>query len=164
MRQVMAILALGLGATALERVADAGAWAGVAEDASSLLKMEDTLRRQLENKRDWVFSYDFADAEPTAKPTSSPTFTPCDVEGEYRYYLALYDYGGDGWEGATYTLYKYVGVRQGEQILTGTVETGSEEVINFCLPNGLYAVDFGGGSDDGEIGIQFLPDDLQMIA
>ncbi|KAH8062599.1 hypothetical protein JL722_3521 [Aureococcus anophagefferens] len=89
--------------------------------------MEDTLRRQLENKRDWVFSYDFADAEPTAKPTSSPTFTPCDVEGEYRYYLALYDYGGDGWEGATYTLYKYVGVRQGEQILTGTVETGSEE-------------------------------------
>ena len=143
--------------------ADADAWAGVAEDASSLLKMEDTLRRQLENKRDWVFSYDFADAEPTAKPTSSPTFTPCDVEGEYRYYLALYDYGGDGWEGATYTLYKYVGVRQGEQILTGTVETGSEEVINFCLPNGLYAVDFGGGSDDGEIGIQFLPDDLQMI-
>ena len=141
--------------------ADADAWAGVAEDASSLLKMEDTLRRQLENKRDWVFSYDFS--EPTAKPTSSPTFTPCDVEGEYRYYLALYDYGGDGWEGATYTLYKYVGVRQGEQILTGTVETGSEEVINFCLPNGLYAVDFGGGSDDGEIGIQFLPDDLQMI-
>merc|ERR1740138_1415044 len=139
MRQVMAILALGLGATALERVADAGAWAGVAEDASSLLKMEDTLRRQLENKRDWVFSYDFS--EPTAKPTSSPTFTPCDVEGEYRYYLALYDYGGDGWEGATYTLYKYVGVRQGEQILTGTVETGSEEVINFCLPNGLLAVD-----------------------
>ena len=54
-------------------------------------------------------------------------------------------------------------MRQGEQILTGTVETGSEEVINFCLPNGLYAVDFGGGSDDGEIGIQFLPDDLQMI-
>ncbi|KAK7235294.1 hypothetical protein SO694_000681100 [Aureococcus anophagefferens] len=121
--------------------ADADAWAGVvAEDASSLLKMEDTLRRQLENKRDWVFSYDFADAEPTAKPTSSPTFTPCDVEGEYRYYLALYDHGGDGWEGATYTLYKYVGVRQGEQILTGTVETGSEEVINFCLPNGLYAM------------------------
>jgi len=186
-----AILALALGATALERAgggdvvykgipgtgagdikarvfkgvpatgADADAWAGVAEDASSLLKMEDTLRRQLENKRDWVFSYDFS--EPTAKPTSSPTFTPCDVEGEYRYYLALYDYGGDGWEGATYTLYKYVGVRQGEQILTGTVETGSEEVINFCLPNGLYAVDFGGGSDDGEIGIQFLPDDLQMI-
>ncbi|KAK7248851.1 hypothetical protein SO694_00042118 [Aureococcus anophagefferens] len=69
--------------------ADADAWAGVAEDASSLLKMEDTPRRQLENKRDWVFSYDFADAEPTAKPTSSPTFTPCDVEGEYRYYLAL---------------------------------------------------------------------------
>jgi hypothetical protein len=192
MREVMcAILALALGATALERAgggdvvykgipgtgagdvkarvfkgvpatgADADAWAGVAEDASSLLKMEDTLRRQLENKRDWVFSYDFS--EPTAKPTSSPTFTPCDVEGEYRYYLALYDYGGDGWEGATYTLYKYVGVRQGEQILTGTVETGSEEVINFCLPNGLYAVDFGGGSDDGEIGIQFLPDDLQMI-
>ena len=193
MRRVMsAILSLALGATALERVAgggeviykgipgtgagdvnarvfkgvpgadaDADAWAGVAEDASSLLKMEDTLRRQLENKRDWVFSYDFS--EPTAKPTSSPTFTPCDVEGEYRYYLALYDYGGDGWEGATYTLYKYVGVRQGEQILTGTVETGSEEVINFCLPNGLYAVDFGGGSDDGEIGIQFLPDDLQMI-
>ena len=191
MRRVMsAILSLALGATALERVAgggdviykgipgtgagdvnarvfkgvpgaDADAWAGVAEDASSLLKMEDTLRRQLENKRDWVFSYDFS--EPTAKPTSSPTFTPCDVEGEYRYYLALYDYGGDGWEGATYTLYKYVGVRQGEQILTGTVETGSEEVINFCLPNGLYAVDFGGGSDDGEIGIQFQPDDIQMI-
>jgi len=191
MRPLAAILALA-GATALENVAgggdvvykgipgtgagdvnarvfkgvpgagaDADAWAGVAEDASSLLKMEDTLRRQLENKRDWVFSYDFS--EPTAKPTSSPTFTPCDVEGEYRYYLALYDYGGDGWEGATYTLYKYVGVRQGEQILTGTVETGSEEVINFCLPNGLYAVDFGGGSDDGEIGIQFLPDDLQMI-
>ena len=54
-------------------------------------------------------------------------------------------------------------MRPGEQILTGTVETGSEKVINFCLPNGLYAVDFGGGSDDGEIGIQFLPDDLQMI-
>ena len=189
MRPLAAILALA-GATALENVAgggdvvykgipgtgagdvnarvfkgvpgaDADAWAGVAEDASSLLKMEDTLRRQLENKRDWVFSYDFS--EPTAKPTSSPTFTPCDVEGEYRYYLALYDYGGDGWEGATYTLYKYVGVRQGEQILTGTVETGSEEVINFCLPNGLYAVDFGGGSDDGEIGIQFQPDDIQMI-
>ncbi|KAH8095899.1 hypothetical protein JL720_3233 [Aureococcus anophagefferens] len=123
--------------------------------------MEDTLRRQLENKRDWVFSYDFADAEPTAKPTSSPTFTPCDVEGEYRYYLALYDYGGDGWEGATYTLYKYVGVRQGEQILTGTVETGSEEVINFCLPSGLRRRLR--AADDGEIGIQFLPDDLQMI-
>lgn len=128
-------------------------------DEHVLARMNALLRRQLDEGT-MVFSYD---VETTEVPTASPTGTPCPGAGEYRYFLALYDYGNDGWEGATYQLFKYVGVRAGTQIADGTLSSGSEAIEEFCMTNGLYALEYGGGSDDGEIGLQFLPDDVQVI-
>jgi hypothetical protein len=127
-------------------------------DEHVLARMNALLRRQLDEGT-MVFSYDVE----TEVPTAAPTGTPCPGAGEYRYYLALYDYGNDGWEGATYELFQYVGVRAGTQIADGTLSSGSEAIDEFCITNGLYALEYGGGSDDGEIGLQFLPDDVQMI-
>ncbi|KAH8058207.1 hypothetical protein JL722_6059 [Aureococcus anophagefferens] len=104
---------------------------------------------------------------PSALPSPAPTHLPptltlapttgCE-DGEAPYRLALYDYGEDGWEGATYS------VTSGDTVVaTGTLERGGEGVDGFCLLDGTYELAFGGGADDAETSVQFLPADEQLV-
>ena len=50
-----------------------------------------------------AYSYDFSPA-PSGAPSPVPTTTETCPEGTFRYELALYDYGSNGWDGGTYRL------------------------------------------------------------
>jgi len=131
---------------------------------SALARMNALLRRQIDEGDAVQFSYDTEN--PSTMPTPLPTTletNPC-PEGTFAYELALYDYQGDGWEGAEYVLSQFEGFNPDpEEVARGTLESGSEQIEDFCLEDGTYSVEFGGGSDDAETGIQWLPDDKQKI-
>eukprot|EP00629_Pelagomonadales_sp_RCC1024_P000571 CAMPEP_0119262642 /NCGR_PEP_ID=MMETSP1329-20130426/2296_1 /TAXON_ID=114041 /ORGANISM="Genus nov. species nov., Strain RCC1024" /LENGTH=540 /DNA_ID=CAMNT_0007262305 /DNA_START=96 /DNA_END=1718 /DNA_ORIENTATION=- len=135
---------------------------------SALARMNALLRRQLDEGDAVVFSYDTEGPStmPTPLPTPIPTTLETDPcpEGTFSYELALYDYQGDGWEGAEYVLSQFEGFNPDpEEVARGTLASGSEQIESFCLEDGTYSVEFGGGSDDAETGIQWLPDDKQKI-
>ena len=48
--------------------------------------------------------------------------------------LEIYDSWGDGWDGATYTIYDANTV----PLYTGTLLTGAIDLVDLCLPNGCY--------------------------
>lgn len=145
---------------------DAGWWGDVPladapaeSDNAELKRMNELLRRSLEDAD--PLSYVYND-DVTEVPT--PVGDNCE-EGTNLYKLALYDGGDDGWEGATYSLAQFVGVRARPALIEeGTMTRGSEKVVEFCLEDGTYAVSIGGGSDDGEIGVQWLPDTTQKAS
>ena len=60
------------------------------------------LRALLQDQLDAVdaYSYDFSSGAPSPVPTTTETCP----EGTFRYELALYDYGSNGWDGGTYRL------------------------------------------------------------
>lgn len=155
--------------------ADSAAWwgqgaaaSGPTESAAELERMSSLLRRQLQ---DGAYSYLFSEGPstlpspmPSPLPSPSPTSlggettvapTPGCEDGESLYTLALYDFGEDGWEGATYT----VTDASGDTISEGTLESGGEGTVSFCAADGTYTLAFGGGSDDSETSVQFLPED-----
>lgn len=155
--------------------ADSAAWwgqgaaaSGPTESAAELERMSSLLRRQLQ---DGAYSYLFSEGPstlpspiPSPMPSPVPTSlggettvapTPGCEDGESLYTLALYDFGEDGWEGATYT----VTDASGDSISEGTLESGGEGTVSFCAVDGTYTLAFGGGSDDSETSVQFLPED-----
>ena len=54
---------------------------------------------------------------------------------------------GDGWNGAIYEIYDWV---TGALFASGT-QAGSFEQASFCMPDGCYYIEVGGGSFDSEI-------------
>jgi len=138
------------------------------EDA--ITRMNAMLRRALdeEAEAEMGLSYLYTDVPsimPTPLPSPIPTTLGNCPEGTSAYELALYDYGGDGWEGAQYTLSQMKGLKAPVQIDVGTLLRGNEAVVDFCLEDGTYVVDFGSNDNSGSdgTGIQWLPDDTQKI-
>lgn len=93
----------------------------------------------------------------TAAPTSYPT-PSCGGADENIYRFELQDSGGDGWEGATYTITDSTGA----VVASGTLDEGDSQVEVLCLADGQYTITFGGGADDGETSVAFLPVETQF--
>jgi|GEM_PF-5066940 len=66
---------------------------------------------------------------------------------DYCATLQLWDSGGDGWEGATYTLVDNFGNVYG----TGTLQNGAYGLVQFCLLAGCYELIVDGGTSPSEI-------------
>mmetsp|Transcript_16362 Transcript_16362/g.49253 ORF Transcript_16362/g.49253 Transcript_16362/m.49253 type:complete len:571 (+) Transcript_16362:157-1869(+) len=142
---------------------------------TALQRMNALLRRQLNNENEQdlrVYSYDTEapSVAPTPVPSPLPTPAPSSAgnstcpEGTFEYNLALFDYGGNGWQGGEYILSQFLGKPEleiTEEVAQGTMEEGSEQIESFCLENGNYNLYFGGGAEPGEMGVQWLPDDVQ---
>ena len=65
---------------------------------------------------------------PTALPTPKPSYT-C-FPGTSLYSVRLYDSGGDGWQGATWTIYD---ATMTHALLGGTLATGSSARVYQCV-------------------------------
>ena len=75
------------------------------------------------------------------------------------YRLRLYDSGGDGWQGTTYTVsnsssYKNTG--EGFVVATGTLTDGSESLEWLCLTDGCYELAVSGGDALSEVGFEYV--------
>ena len=80
--------------------------------------------------------------------------------------LFMFDSFGDGWNGATYTIYDTDGVTvlatgDLDTATTGDGATNGIEVIG-CLPTGTYTIVVGGGSFDGEISWDIAAGDVVL--
>ena len=94
---------------------------------------------------------------PTPVPTSSPS-VGCD-EGTSIYRLRMYDTGGDGWQGAMYTVRNsssLVVAGEGVNVASGTLSTGSEGFEWLCLADGCYELNITVGLANDEIGFEFV--------
>ncbi len=109
-----------------------------------------------------AYSYDFS-RSPSGAPSPVPTTAEICPDGLFRYELALFAYDGGGWAGGAYRLEQLLDDQKRELISEGTLDAGSYGVETFCLENGNYLVDFGGGAAPGEMGIQWLPEDIQKV-
>ena len=67
---------------------------------------------------------------PTALPTPKPSYT-C-FPGTSLYSVRLYDSAGDGWQGATWTIYD---PSQTYAMLSGTLADGYSERVYECVPD-----------------------------
>ena len=65
--------------------------------------------------------------------------------------MSLTDSGGDGWQGATWSL---VDQHTGDVVASGTLDDGSSGSLHLCLADGDYTVVVGGGDADSEIGVE----------
>ena len=83
----------------------------------------------------------------------------------FIYRLKMTDAGGDGWEGATYSIFNSssLGTTIDEEsgaimLASGTLADGSEAFDWLCLPDGCYELIVSGGteSDLEEIGFEFI--------
>jgi hypothetical protein len=132
------------------KAADDGAWWAAAksgESAAELERMSSLLRRQLQ---DGAYSYLFTEgpsmmpspqpspmpsAMPVAQPTAATVAPTPDCGSDSLYTLTLTDTNGaDGWGGETYTI--------GSE--TGTLASGAEDAVQFCLADGAYTLTLSG--------------------
>ena len=120
--------------------------------------------------------FDHPTALPSSAPTPAPTATPSNTPTErptpfpspgpspdcgandggellYVYRMWLYDEGGDGWQGATYSL-QYDSSESSAVLATGTLSDGVSSYEWFCLADGCYQLVVGGGAADSEIGFE----------
>ena len=96
----------------------------------------------------------------TAAPTPLPSIG-CEAD-EFVYRFMLYDTGGDGWGGATYTIHNSSDLRtteEGSLVASGTLSDGAKESHWICLVDGCYELVVGGGSADSELGFEFIDED-----
>ena len=100
---------------------------------------------------------------PTLLPTSAPTLLPSPapsndcISGTSTYRLRLYDSGGNGWEGTTYTVTNSTSyTKTGERIAiaTGTLADGSESLEWLCLADECYELVVSGGDALSEVGFE----------
>ena len=86
----------------------------------------------------------------------------CNSTGSrYIYRLWLYDTGGDGWQGATYTMRNSSALAKFSEpssvvVASGTLGEGFEQADWICLVDGCYELAVGGGSADSELGFRFV--------
>ena len=113
-------------------------------------------------------SFNPTGGKPSSVPTSMPSAMPTPVpspdcgEGLWIYRLKLFDSGGDGWQGATYTLRNSTDgttIAETDDIVTTGTLSGNdsfESNVWLCLSDGCYEMTVGGGSADSEISYEFL--------
>ena len=137
------------------RAADDGAWWAAAksgESAAELERMSSLLRRQLQ---DGAYSYLFTEgpstmpspqpspmpsAMPVAQPTPATKSPTPDCGSDSLYTLTLTDTdGADGWGGETYTISS-----DSSTVETGTLSSGAEDAVQFCLEDGAYTLALSG--------------------
>ena len=87
---------------------------------------------------------------PTALPTPKPSFS-C-YTGTSLYSVRLFDSGGDGWQGATWTVYD---PSLTYAFMGGTLADGYQERVYQCVPDACGWLVVGGGAADSEITWQF---------
>ena len=81
----------------------------------------------------------------------------CDSD-EYIYRLRLFDSGGDGWQGASFSIYSSTSqltTLEGSIVATGTLNSGFETMLWECLADGCYELVVSSGSADSEISFAF---------
>ena len=94
---------------------------------------------------------------PTAMPSPLPSVSCASDESVYR--LLLYDTGGDGWQGATFSIYSSSSVTdslEGSVLVSGTLATGYESSEWICLSDGCYEIVVSSGTEPTEIGFKFV--------
>ena len=155
------------------RAADDGAWWAAAksgESAAELERMSSLLRRQLQ---DGAYSYLFTEgpstmpspqpspmpsAMPVAQPTPATKAPTPDCGDDSLYTLTLTDTdGADGWGGETYTISS-----DSATVETGTLSSGAEDAVQFCLADGAYTLALSGAGTavefaSGGLGLQSGP-------
>ena len=92
-------------------------------------------------------------------PSPLPSISCASDESIYR--LLLYDSGGDGWQGASFSIYSSnstsVAVSlEGSVLVTGTLADGFESSEWVCLMDGCYEIVVTSGTDPTEIGFKFI--------
>ena len=87
---------------------------------------------------------------PTALPTPKPSFS-C-YTGTSLYSVRLFDSGGDGWQGATWTVYD---PSLTYAFMGGTLADGYQERVYQCVPDACGWLVVGGGAADSEISWEF---------
>ena len=97
---------------------------------------------------------------PTVGPTQIPTPVPSIDCGDEAliYRLMLFDQGGDGWQGTTFTIYPSTSgsaMFESEPIQSGTLPDGFEDTAWLCLLDGCYEIVVGGGVAPSEVGFAF---------
>ncbi|MDG1160336.1 MAG: choice-of-anchor L domain-containing protein [Flavobacteriales bacterium] len=73
--------------------------------------------------------------------------------------LEIYDSWGDGWDGATYTIYDANTV----PLYTGTLLTGAIDLVDLCLPNGCYELNVTPGLFPNEVSWSLSGSDAGVI-
>ena len=75
----------------------------------------------------------------------------------------MFDAGGDGWQGANYTVVNSSALRTPHELeagtatfAAGTLAAGFEAFDFLCLPDGCYEIVVDGGAADSEIGFEFI--------
>lgn len=72
--------------------------------------------------------------------------------------MRLYDSGGDGWQGASFSIYSsttQLEALEGSIVATGTLATGFETSLWECLSDGCYELVISSGLADSEISFAF---------
>ena len=90
-------------------------------------------------------------------PSPLPSVSCASDESVYR--LLLYDTGGDGWQGATFSIYSSSSVAdslEGSVLVSGTLATGYESSEWICLSDGCYEIVVSSGTEPTEIGFKFV--------
>jgi hypothetical protein len=78
--------------------------------------------------------------------------------GELIYRLLLYDSGGDGWQGAVFSIFNSssaTNALEGSVIATGTLADGFESSHWICLADGCYELIVSSGTAPSEISFGF---------
>ena len=94
---------------------------------------------------------------PSPAPSPLPSITCASDESIYR--LLLYDSGGDGWQGAAFSIYSSssaTGSLDGSVLASGTLPDGFESSEWICLADGCYEFFTSSGSADTEISFEFV--------
>ncbi len=105
-------------------------------------------------------------APPTPSPSSAPTTAPSPAPSiscptaRPIYRLNLADWGGDGWQGASYRVYNAsdypnIAMSPSSMMANGTLASGPSGVDWLCLADGCYEIVVDGGAADSEIGFEF---------
>ena len=69
------------------------------------------------------------------------------------------DSGGDGWQGAAYSIYSSTSATrelEGDVLVTGTLVDGAEGSEWLCLTDGCYELYISGGTANTEISFSFV--------
>lgn len=76
------------------------------------------------------------------------------------FYVEMYDSFGDGWNGATYSIYN----SNDSLVITGTLSTGTYGYNYHCLPDGCYTISVSAGGFPAEISWDVLASNFSVIA
>jgi len=107
-------------------------------------------------------------ASPTTPPSPAPSPLPSITCGfnEFIYRLILFDSGGDGWQGAVFSIYfstSQLESLEGAVLASGTLADGYESSEWVCLANGCFELVVSSGSADSEISFRF-DDEVGSVA